>query len=78
MPGRQAPIRTEAQRILHSVDEERSAAWIGRRLNVTKQQAARWLAGTEQCPRRRQAQIAYHLETTAQLFDADGMAVPKC
>jgi hypothetical protein len=56
---------------------ERSRGWLGRQLKVSRQAANAWVAGREECPKARQAQIALTLGIQAsEYFDAEGFAVP--
>jgi hypothetical protein len=55
---------------------ERSRAWLGRQLGVTRETANAWVAGREAVPISRQAQIAIFLGVKASdYFDSEGFAV---
>ena len=60
--------------------QDRTAAWLGRQLDVTRQQAAAWVNGRQPCPDRRRAQIITILGIHPQhgsFFDSDGVALPR-
>ena len=66
-------------------EHDLSAAWLARKLGITRQAAAAWVRGAEAVPRARQAQIVLHLNEfdhpviptswrSSELFDESGFA----
>lgn len=74
------PNDTPQTRIAKRLEEqERSQAWLARKLGVKRQTVGEWVRGDTACPRSRQAQIKLFLGVmpATELFTDAGFAVAE-